>query len=308
VDPKASRERAQRVEPDVRVSAIVVTRHTGQPLELCLRSLMGEPWIDELIVVDNANPAAVSSALRALQADRRDVVLLQGHGDVGRAAGLNLGAAKARGRWLLFLDPTVVVQRGAVERMVAAGGGARSPWIIGGRLTDTDGREQGGARGGALTAWAAASIALGLPGTQSPPAKRLGRKVPPDSLMAGQDPIRVAAVSGALMLIPRSDFSELGAFDEGYETDGQDLDLCRRAVEAGGAVLLQPAASGVWFSAARKAAKGRREAQGLARFAVKSARTPAQHMFGVFARPILGVFLFWRGLVRRLPPASAEGS
>ena len=55
------------------------------------------------------------------------------------AAAANLGASKARGRWLLFLDPHVVLQRGAVARMAAAGGGARTPWIVGGRLTDTEG-------------------------------------------------------------------------------------------------------------------------------------------------------------------------
>jgi GT2 family glycosyltransferase len=98
------------------------------------------------------------------------------------------------------------------------------------------------------------------------------------------------------MLIPRDDFEALGGFDEGYVTDAQDLDLCRRAGEAGGAVLLLPAASAVRFNPSRKAQAGRREGQGLARFAAKAARTPAQRLFGLCARPVISFCLMLRAL------------
>jgi N-acetylglucosaminyl-diphospho-decaprenol L-rhamnosyltransferase len=287
LDQNPSRQRERITEPAPRVSAIVVTRHTGQTLELCLRSALAEPWVGELVIVDNGNPDQVSSALRALQADRRDVKLIQPKQELGLAEALNLGAAKARGRWLLFLDPHVVLQRGAVERMVAAGGGVRSPWLVGGRLTDTDGRERRGARRGALTAWSALAVALDLQAQ----GRRRGRK-------ATGEPLAVAAVSGAFMLSPRQDFEDLGGFDEGYATDAADLDLCRRAGDAGGVVLFQPAAAGVQFAGGLRL--GRREAQGLARFAAKSARTPTQRAFALIARPALSLLLGLRGIL--LPP------
>lgn len=292
VDQNPSRERQQAADLAPRVSAIVVTRHTGQPLELCLRSALAEPWVDELIIVDNGNPPSVSSALRALQADRRDTHLIQPRRELGLAAALNAGANRARGRWLLFLDPHVVLQRGAVERMVAAGANVRSPWIIGGRLTDTEGRERRAARRGALTAWSALAVALDLEG-RGPRRRRKRRKEP-------GEPLAVAAVSGAFMLAPASDFRQLGGFDEGYLTDGADLDICRRANDAGGVVLFQPAASGVQFAGGRR--PGRREAQGLARFAVKSAKTPGQRAFAMIARPALALLLGLRGLFGGRPP------
>ncbi len=305
MDPKASQQRAQRIRDDVRVTAIVVTRHTGQPLELCLRSVLAEPWIDEVVIVDNGNPGPVASALRALQADRMDVSLVPVKRAVGRAAAANLGAKKAAGRWLLFIDPSVVLQRGAVERMVVVGHHARSPWIVGGRLTDSDGCEQRAARAGALTAWSAASVALGLgaeaieaadgKGKRGSPSKRAAKPAPP-ALLVEEEPIPVASVSASFMLIPREDFETLGGFDEGYVSDAQDLDICRRAGEAGGAVLLLPAASAVRFSPSRRANAGRREAQGLARFAAKAARTPAQRVFAVFAPPVIGLLLMFRRL------------
>jgi GT2 family glycosyltransferase len=45
-------------------------------------------------------------------------------------------------------------------------------------------------------------------------------------------------VSGALMLVPRAVFERLGGFDEGYFLHCEDLDLCRRARDAGFEVLL----------------------------------------------------------------------
>src|SRR6185312_11053587 len=124
------------------------------------RSALAEPWIDDLVIVDAGNPAPVSSALRALQADRRDVRVAQASGDAGFAEAANVGAELARGRWLLFLDPHVVLQRGAVARMAAAGGGGQTPWIVGGRLTDTTGRDKPAARAGALNTWSAVAVAM----------------------------------------------------------------------------------------------------------------------------------------------------
>ena len=56
------------------------------------------------------------------------------------------------------------------------------------------------------------------------------------------DPARalqpVDAVSGALMLLPRSLFERIGGFDEGYRLHAEDLDLCRRARQAGALVAV----------------------------------------------------------------------
>lgn len=295
MDQFPSRERSSALALEPRVSAIVVTRNANPAaLDLCLRSALAEPWIDDLVIVDNGNSPEMSSALRALQADRRDVHIVAVSSSRSMAAAANAGAAKARGRWLLFLEPDVVVQRGAVARMAAAGGGASAPWIVGGRLTDTMGRDRRASRAGALTSWSALAVALDWPGPRPVRYKRrrANRDEPPE-------PAKVAAVSGALMLIPRADFQQLGGFDEGFATHGADLDLCRRAREAGGAVLLQPAASGVQFDVRKS---GRREAQGLALFAAKSARTPSERAFALIARPAFAVLVAARDLVAGRPP------
>jgi len=48
----------------------------------------------------------------------------------------------------------------------------------------------------------------------------------------------VDAVSGALMVLPRRLFERIGGFDAGYRLHAEDLDLCRRAREAGAMVAV----------------------------------------------------------------------
>lgn len=299
MDKFPSRERATSVALEPRVSAVVVVRDVEQsstqaPLDLCIRSALAEPLIDDLVVVDAGNSEAVAASLRALQADRRDVKLVLADVSANLAAASNLGARHALGRWILFLDPTVVLQRNAVSRMAAASGGAPTPWIVGGRLTDADGRERRVARGGALTTWSAIGEALDWPAPK--PSRRKPKKVeqgdPPPAT-------KVAAVSGALMLIPRSDFQSLGGFDETFDGGYADLDLCRRAAEAGGRVLFQPDAGGVQLQRAERA---RRQAQDLAHFATKSAKTPFQRAFAVIAKPALTVLVTLKDVVIGRPP------
>lgn len=296
MDKFPSRERSATATLEPRVTAIVVARAvatnaTGQStLDLCLRSALSEPWVDDLVIVDQANAPVVSSALRALQLDRRDVRVVVADARMSAAAAANLGAAQARGRSLLFLDSDVVLQRGAVQRMATSANGASAPWIVGGRLTDLEGREKRAARGGALNAFSALAVAMGLPGVKRARGKRKSSKPSAAS--------PVASVSGAFMLIGREDFSALGGFDEAYVSDAADLDLCKRAADAGGSVLLQAEASGVQFERQRK---GRRQAQGLARFAVKSAKTPFEKMFALFAGPTIGTLIGLRDAIGGRP-------
>jgi GT2 family glycosyltransferase len=260
-------------------------------LDLCLRSALAEPLIDNLIIVDHGNDEEVSAALRAVKADRRDVKVIAAPADATYAAAANLGAQAAKGRWLLFLDPDVVLQRGAVARMTAAGEKAQGPCVVGGRLTDLEGRERRVARGGALTAFSAVAVAVDWPARKPRRRRRRGDKAAP---------ARVAAVSGAFMAIRRSDFEKLNGFDEGFITDAADLDLCRRAAEGGGSVLFQPAASGVQFVRAQP--KGRRRAQGLARFADRMAKSPLERAFAVVAEPALLVLVGLKDFVVGRPP------
>ena len=233
--PTHERESAVALEP--RVSAVVVVRNVQSvsaqhALDLSLRAALAEPWIDDLVIVDAGNAPDVSSSLRSLQMDRRDVTVIAAPG-ANASAAANIGAEHARGRWLLFLAPDVVLQRGAAERLAAAGAGARAPWIAGGRLTDAEGRERNAARTGSLNAWSSLAVALGW--GAKPPTRRVGRD---DAAL----PSPVGAVSGAFLLAPKHDFQTLGGFDEDFWMYLEDVDLGFRARLLGCEAVFAPEA------------------------------------------------------------------
>jgi N-acetylglucosaminyl-diphospho-decaprenol L-rhamnosyltransferase len=291
LDEFPSRARADALALEPRVSALVVVGpNVGGAgyhgaLDLCLRSALAEPLVDELVVVDRGCAGSVLSALRALQADRRDVRLVAAASELNAAAAANLGAEAACGRWLLLLDPHLVVQRGAVARLAAAAETAQSPWVIGGRVTDAQGQALTAARVGELNAWTAVAEAMDWPGQR---------------VHALSEPLPAASASAALLLTPRADFLSLGGFDAAFASDAADLDLCRRVASRGGSVLLQPQAGGVQLRRAR--VDRRQRARALALFASRSAVTPAQRLFAAVARPVLATLLALTAFVLGRPP------
>ncbi len=291
MDKFPSRERSAATAYEPRVSAIVVVQNVAArpsgraQLELCLRSVLSEPLVDELILVDPGADAETASALRAFKADRRDVKLVVAPSRKSVAACANLGAEHARGRWLLFVDPNVVLQRGAVARLTALNSKAPELWVAGGRLTDTEGRDRASARTRTLNGFSPLAVTLG--GFDARPTRRRAAAA-----------TRVGAVSGAFMLTPRAGFASLNGFDEDFATDGADLDFCRRAAEAGGAVLFHPQAAGVQFGSARR---GKRFVQGMSLLARRSARTPMERAFAFAAPTTLALALWLKNFVAGEP-------
>ncbi|MDX2239019.1 MAG: glycosyltransferase family 2 protein [Hyphomonadaceae bacterium] len=258
------------------IAAIVVTYRTGPVLFDCLDALAGDAAITHVVVVDNGNPPDVESALRDRAAAWPKAKLLTGHGNVGFARGCNLGAAAAPGAaHLLFVNPDLVLDVGAAAALAGTAARGPQPCVAGGRLLDDAGREQRGARRDVVTPWSAFVAFSGLtrlerfgPVFRSPYRER---DPPPPG------PIRVGAVSGALMCLTRAGFEALGGFDEGYFLHLEDMDLCRRAAEAGGAVWFDPRACGRHRGAtsdAPAAVVERHKAAGYARYFRKFARGP----------------------------------
>ena len=203
--PRPSRSQSAPVRPAPRVSAVVATYGAGDALDYCLAGLLSDVGVDEVVVVDAGEASEVASALRALAADRRDLRLVQTRTAMAKAAALNCGVDAARGRWVLIVDPSVVVQPGAVERMLRASRQAKSPAAIGG-LVAGHGRERSG------------------------------------GLLLGPRPASVLA--GRLLLMARADLLDLGGFQGAPGVD-VFTDLSRRIAAAGGDLLVQPNALGV---------------------------------------------------------------
>lgn len=92
---------------------------------------------------------------RRSDARRRPVEIITGHGNVGFATACNLGAKRASGGYLLFLNPDAMMPTGGLARLIADGQALRRPWVMGPMIVNPDGTEQQGSRRRTLTPWTA---------------------------------------------------------------------------------------------------------------------------------------------------------
>lgn len=218
-----------------RLSVIMVSYKTGPSLFDAIEACLAEPRVAELIVVNHDNPAEDVQRLRTLAEREARLIVINTGANLGFSRGCNIGAEQASGSHLLFLNPDTVLQPGAARWLMQTSGGQAEPVIIGAQITDPDGREQRGGRRGELTLASAAASLLGFSARSAHALHLEGGTLPDEA-------VSVAAVSGAALLMTRAGFDQLGGFDEGYFLHVEDLDLCRRARDAGGTVLFEPRA------------------------------------------------------------------
>jgi N-acetylglucosaminyl-diphospho-decaprenol L-rhamnosyltransferase len=146
----------------------------------------------------------------------------------GFGTACNQGAFDTASMWLAFVNPDCWVEIDTLARLRAHAQGytdARgSDVLLGADLVDEAGVRDGAARrrDPVFSAMLFSSA-----------ARRLD--IAPNDRVAFQP---VPAISGALMLVRRTLFERIRGFDQAYRLHAEDLDLCRRIRDAGGAVAV----------------------------------------------------------------------
>ena len=276
------------------IAAIVVTFHSGPVLKECLYALCMLDSISELIIVNNGNtPEVVEwlSEFAGTQETRRCEVL-DGHGNVGFARGINLGARAATSECLLIINPDAVLHYQSLPALEAARQTGTAPCLVGGKLYYATGQEQRGGRRELLTLPRALISFSGLSKLEGliPAFRDLHREDDPEP----EGPVPMPVVSGALCYISAADYWSLDGLDEGYFLHVEDIDICRRVGEAGGQVIYTPLAGALHYGSTSKVSASFVEwnkAKGLSRYFRKFAKSPLE-------RQIAGASLyFFAGLL-----------
>lgn len=270
---------------------IIVSYRTGPALRECLRALADVRAVDEIVLVDNGNADAEIAAIDAFAGLDARARVLRGQGNIGFAAACNLGARAAASEMLVFANPDLLFEPDAIERLTAALTAAPPPAIVGGDLRDFEGRPERGSRRERLTLWRAFVAFTGLARLEriAPVFRDFNRHRDP----MPSAPVRVGAISGALIAVRRADFDVLGGFDEGYFVHVEDIDLCRRAEERGWPVLFAPGPHGRHIRSTSAISRGelaRHKARGMARYFNKFARGPMERVIARIAGGVLMLF------------------
>ncbi|MCT0224974.1 glycosyltransferase family 2 protein [Synechococcus sp. CS-1328] len=130
------------------------------------------------------------------------------------ASNMNALAHQAQGRWLLLLNDDLILDPGSIDRALHQLDQHPEVGVLGGQLRCSDGRL---GHAGLLFS------NQGLPYNRLRP--QLGSLIDPNSpeaLESGPIP----AVTGALMLLRRSDFLAVGGLRETFRVCGEDIALC----------------------------------------------------------------------------------
>ncbi len=207
---------SDRAAPAPDLTAVVVSHDSGDYLLACVADLLAQTLAMQVIVVDNGSR---DGAPDRLPKDAR-LTLLRNRDNPGFATACNQGAAQAQAARLLFINPDCRLPPDAARRLLAHLDAAPALGMLGAWLVNPDGSPQAAARRSTPRPGRAIAQMLGR-APQQP-------SVPCDGAL--QD---VEATSGALMLMPRDLFQTLGGFDTGYVLHCEDLDLCRRVLDAG---------------------------------------------------------------------------
>ena len=278
--------------PDVlkvrrKVSVVMVVYMTGEAMDESLACVLGDPRVDEVVIVDNGSSLAEAARLRGLAERNRRVVLMTGQGNVGFARGANLGARRATGDVLVFLNPDAFLQPGCIDALTRAIEDRPVPCLVGGRVLNADRTEQRGARRGDITP-ISALMSLSHLAKRVPAWSRYEvhweKDAAPDGVAS------IPTISGACFCMRREDFDAVQGFDEGYFLHVEDVDLCWRVRKAGGLVLFQPAAEVIHLGHTSRASPIRVEFHkgvGLARYFRKRAATIGQTVLAWLLSPII---------------------
>ena len=283
-----------------KVSVVVVVYMTGEALDQSLKCVLADPAVDELIIVDNGSSFTEAARLRGILEGDARVVLVNGQGNVGFAKGANLGARRATGDTLVFLNPDAFLQPGCVAELSRAISGRPVPCIVGGRVLNADRTEQRGARRGDITL-VNALLSLSHLARRIPSLARFDvhweKQATPDGVVV------IPTISGACFCMRRQDFEALNGFDEGYFLHVEDVDLCWRVRQAGGQVLFQPKAEVIHLGHTSRASPIRVEFHkgvGLARFFRKRAQTVGQALAAWLLSPVIVCTAVARPVMRRM--------
>ncbi|MGE7137999.1 glycosyltransferase family 2 protein [Luteibacter sp. NPDC031894] len=207
-------------------SIVIVLADSGPFTRECIEHALASDVPVELIVVDNGSTDGVPESLDRAYADDDRVRIVYNRANLGFGPAVNRGAAQARGARLLVLNPDCLVEPDTIRRMAAHIDVHTG--MVGAVVCDPDGRPDPASR-------------RRDPLLRRSLATKLGRGGDAGIDIHGPMPDgaeEVEIVSGAIVLMPREVFERLHGFDETFFLHCEDMDLCRRARDAGYKVLL----------------------------------------------------------------------
>ena len=207
------------------IGVVVVAYRSADHIGSCLRSILLDDAV-QVVVVDNSGDAKTAAICESLRLAHGRISYVDPGRNLGYGRACNLGLAQVAGSdYVAVVNPDVSLSR-SLSSLVALVDWSQVT-IAAGRLTVPRGRS------GSMNA-------RHMFGLRREFAKAgLGTRVyhlPATYLGSTQG--RAEQLDGALLVLSREGWGALGGFDEQFELYYEDVDLCRRANQVHGCLLL----------------------------------------------------------------------
>lgn len=214
------------------VSIIYVNYRTGDLIADSIRSVK-EKTVGinyEIIVVDNDSG---DDSLSMLKRTFPEIICIQSATNLGFGRANNLGLEKARGKYILFLNPDTLLRNNAISILYGFLEENQNVASCGGNLWDAVGKPTTSfSRKYPSFFWELLSIFY----------------IPPICLSHRRSwffnyeerPIEVAAIIGADLMVRKSVLDQVGAFDPDFFMNYEETELCRRITRAGWKICAVP--------------------------------------------------------------------
>ncbi len=213
----------------VQLSVIIVNynvrdflHHALVSLQKAMRGIKGE-----IIVVDNASDDGSVEMVR-----RRfpSVTLIAEKTNLGFAKANNIALKRARGKYLLLINPDTLVQEDTLRVMIKFFDENPDVGLAGCKILNPDGTFQLACRRSFPTPWVGFTKMSGL-SALFPNSRLFGQYNL--TYLSPDESYEIDAVSGSFVMVRREAYEHVGGLDEDFFMYGEDLDWCYRIQQAG---------------------------------------------------------------------------
>jgi len=222
------------------LSIIILNYNSGDFLRKCLESIgrvKKNGFEYEVIVVDNASTDGSIECINELTNYGLRIRTILNKKNLGFAAGNNVGVKKAKGRYVLFLNPDTIVMSNTFREMIKFMDNNPQVGAATCRVELPSGELDEACHRGFPTPWNSFCHFSGLE-----------RLFPKSRIFAGYtlgwkplDKIHeIDSGVGAFLIVKREVGNELNWWDEDYFWYGEDLDFCYRIKRAGWKIYYVP--------------------------------------------------------------------
>lgn len=217
------------------LSIIILNYNTKDLILKCLKAIRGQYQNQlvsgefEVIIIDNGSSDGSVESIEKEIKEAKNISLIKNKENLGFSKGNNLGAKKAKGRNLLFLNSDTQILDQGFLKMVEFLDNHENIGILGGRLKNLGGSSQKSVG----KFYNLFNVFLMLLGTE-----RLGllRESPKKEK-------KVDWVSGACLMIKNNLFKKIGGFDENFFMYVEDMEISFEANLRGFSTFFYPDAN-----------------------------------------------------------------